>query len=108
MKTDLIDGCKVVYLKEESVPTSEFVEKSILIVHDYEAGRYDGDGNCIGKTKDGKYYEHDMCHCSCYDEWENGFPTCLYDTFEELITKCGYLKDREVIKTFIEFDNGRV
>lgn len=47
----------------------------VFVVHDYEAGCYDGSGNAISKNADGKWDYNCLGHCSCYgptDSFESG------------------------------------
>lgn len=40
------------------------------LIYSYAQGSYDGSGDCIWK-KDGKFYHHDLGHCSCYGPLED-------------------------------------
>lgn len=45
----------------------------LWIVTDYEAGSYDGSGDAVGLTVDGKLYTTSLGHCSCFGPWEAGW-----------------------------------
>jgi hypothetical protein len=60
------------------------------VVYRYETGFYDGNGELIGKTKEGKFFFQDIGHCSWYSPEDNitekTFKEC-FDTLEELLIK---------------------
>jgi len=48
-------------------------ENAAWCVYLYEQGDYEGSGEAYVGTKDGKFFEASLGHCSCYGPWEGGW-----------------------------------
>lgn len=57
------------------------------IVYNYQTAPYEGSGVSIHK-KDGKYYQSNLGHCSCYGPTENLEEKEGYDSIESLLKNC--------------------
>jgi hypothetical protein len=75
------------YREQEEIDTQSFIEELKefdWLVYSYGHGSYEGGGDMLWK-KEGKYFHHDMGHCSCYG-WENDIEMEVgYDSLEELL-----------------------
>lgn len=61
-----------VYCKDQDLDRYKKSMLAIGVVTYYESdGSYDGDGQSIGMTKDGRFCVADLGHCSCNDDIEN-------------------------------------
>jgi len=84
---------KLIALNEE---LSEWELKQIpngvdVFIYDYSSGSYEGSGNALFR-KNGKWFLHNMGHCSCYGPTEN-------------IDSCGHgetLKQMKLSKEYAE------
>ena len=72
-----------------------------LCVYWYQTGDYCGRGELLAR-KDGRYYHHDMCHCSCYG------PTTYFDTYAtgfdslDLLVEACTTEEAENIRSCVE------
>lgn len=67
-----------------------------FMVYDYTAEMYEGYGNALF-YKEGKWFTHNMGHCSCYDPFEELNLEEPFDTLEEAMVD---LYDKDWSKSF--------
>lgn len=74
-------------------------EEFQYVVYRYEHGNYDGNGELICKTKDGKFFEEDLGHCSCYSATDDWKKVKLYNSLEELTkdTSNGWMEQYSIV-----------
>jgi hypothetical protein len=53
--------------------------KAVLLMDNYHSGNYEGSGERVLITKDGKLWYGFTSHCSCYGPWENKDFDKLYE-----------------------------
>jgi hypothetical protein len=90
------------YCHDSGKPLDEWDMKTIYgalkefeyVVYDYGTGSYEGDGVAIIK-QDGKFYQQNLGHCSCYGPWDNINLKKPYDSLDDLLKDCSeQLKDQ--------------
>lgn len=95
---EIPDGYKYV----ESAALSEYDIETLVELgieearYWYASGSYEGSGQMVA-LKDGKWFHHDMSHCSCFGPVEqlslhNGF-----DSLESLLASCSMQLQKDVL-----------
>lgn len=73
--------------ESEEVDFNGYLNGTDWIVYNYKTGCYEGSGVSIHK-KQGKYYQSNLGHCSCYGPTDGIEETKGYETIQDLIKDC--------------------
>ena len=79
----------------------ELQDQIELIVTDYSYGYYEGSGIALVKTYDGRWFEWDLGHCSCYgprDAIELDSPINIERFLQEDSSTVTYNEDRRAVQ----------
>ena len=76
---------KVIVLNDTAYDEGNLQECGVqFAIYYYEAEQYEGLGTCLA-YKDGKWYTHNLSHCSCYGPFDEFNLTKPYDKLKDAI-----------------------